>query len=107
MAARPAQSEKSGEDNKLIIYRLDRVEAAVKEVGDKLDRQDNIKKSDLTEFRDAVLSRINEVRDGLQNQIDDKADKAQVDDLRNLVKAVGTAITSVIVGLTIYFITRT
>jgi len=99
-------TEQNKDDNTLVLYRLKLVEDAVKDVSGKLDRQDNIKKSDLIEFRDTILTRVNEIQTGLQRQIDDKADQSQVDDLRGLVKAVGTALLSIIVGLSVYFITR-
>lgn len=98
-------TEKNGE-SRLILYRLDRVEAAVKDVGTKVDAQENIKKADLIEFRDTVVGRINEIRDSLQKQIDDKADRTELQDIKTLIKAVASVFGSIIAGLIIYYITH-
>jgi hypothetical protein len=90
----------------LILYRLDRVESAVKEVGTKVDRQDNIKRSDLKEFQDTLAARLIEFRVDLQSKINDKADQTQVDDLRALVKWAFGLMSSVVGGLVLYYLTR-
>lgn len=111
MAARTSRTntptEQNKEDNTLVLYRLELVERAVKDVGEKVDKQENIKRSDLIEFRDTIVNRVNEIRDGLQKQIDEKADKGQVDDLRTLVKAIGSILSSVIAAIIIFYLTRT
>jgi hypothetical protein len=110
-------TEQNKEDNTLVLYRLQLVEDAVKEVSHKMDTQDNIKKADLMEFRDTIITRFNEVREGLQKQIDDqelsvskalekKADQKQVDDLRTLIKSVATFLSTVIAGLVIFYLTK-
>jgi hypothetical protein len=98
--------EQNKEDNTLLAYRVEQVEKAVKEFGAKLDKQENIKKADLIEFRDTIVSRVNEIRDGLQKQIDEKADQAQVNDLRTLVKAFGAFLSTVIAALVIAYFTK-
>lgn len=100
-------TEQNKEDNTLVLYRLELVERAVKAVGEKVDKQENIKRSDLIEFRDTIVARVNEIRDGLQKQLDDKADQGQVDDLRTLVKAIGSILSSVIAAIVIFYLTRT
>lgn len=101
----PIPPQTNNDDDNLVLYRLKQVEDAVKEVGDKVDRQDNIKRIDLVEFRDAILGRFNDVKDDLQKQIDKKADQKQVDDLRTLIKAVGGFLGSIIVGLVVAYFT--
>ena len=106
MAAAKAtqQSKADKQDNELILYRLAAVEAAVKEVGIKVEG--NIKRTDLIELRDTIVGRITEIRADLQKQIDDKADKATVDDIRTLIKSVSAIFGSIIAGLIIYYITN-
>lgn len=106
-------AEQNKEDNSLILYRLDRVEAAVKEVGSKVDAQDYPKRGDLIELRETIISRVSEIRvdlqkqiANLQKQIDQKADQDQVDDLRSLVKAIGGVFATIIGGLIIYYLTN-
>ena len=101
-----AKETQSKEDNRLILYRLDRVESAVKDVGSKLDERENITKADLVEFRDIIVTRVNEIRDGLQKQLDTKADMQQLNDLKQRLNAYSAAITSVVVGLALWFLTR-
>lgn len=98
-------TEQNKEDNILVLYRLKLVEEAVKEVGKKMDTADNIKRSDLIEFREAILARFGEVRDDLQRQIDEKADASTVKALNNLVKAIGASFATVITGCIIYYLT--
>ena len=45
------QTKQDGEDTKLILYRIGLLETGVKELGEKLDQQDNIKRQDLIDFR--------------------------------------------------------
>jgi hypothetical protein len=103
---RNTPTEQNKEDNSLILYRLDRVEAAVKEVGSKVDAQDYPKRGDLIEVRETIVGRISEIRIDLQKQIDQKADQDQVDDLRSLVKAIGGVFATIIGGLIIYYLTN-
>jgi hypothetical protein len=105
-------TEQNKEDNALVLYRLTLVESAVKEVGLKIDKADNIKRSDLVEFRDAILARFSDIREDLQKQIDSqssqllkKADIDEVSDLRTLVRNVGIMFGTVITGLITYYLT--
>lgn len=91
--------------NSLVLYRLEQVEAAVRDVSDKLDQQENIKKADLTEFKDAILNRFNEVRLDLQKQIDSKADSRELKDVKRLIAGIATAFGSIITALVIYYLT--
>ena len=75
-------TEQNKEDNGLILYRLDRVEAAVNEVGLKVDRQENIKPKDLETFKDYIKELVVGIRKDFEKQIDDKADKGEVADLK-------------------------
>lgn len=103
---RQQQSVKSAEDNKLLLYRIEQVEKKIDSINLKFDNMDAPRRVDLIEFRDTIVSRVNEIRDGLQKQIDDKADKSTVDDLRTLVKAVASAFTSILVAIIIFYLTR-
>lgn len=103
---RQTQSVKSAEDNKLLLYRIEQVEKKIDNLSSKFDNMDAPRRVDLIEFRDTIVSRVNEIRDGLQKQLDEKADKSQVDDLRTLVKATASALTSIIVAFIIFYLTR-
>lgn len=94
------------EDNVLIIYRLGLVEAAVKEVNSKLDTHDSVKKTDLKEFQVAIIERFNDVKQGLEVEIEKKADQKQVDDLKTLIKSVGAIFGSVISAMVVYYLTQ-
>src|SRR4051812_21113111 len=85
MAPNTSKSKSEKQDMALVLWRLERVEAAVIEFGSKVDKQENIKRPDLLEIRDTIVTRINEIRDGLQRQIDEKADQSQLDDLKKEV----------------------
>lgn len=98
-------TEQNKEDNSLVLYRLELVEAAVKDLGKQLSGRDTISKQDLIEFRAAILERFDEKNKALQDQIDDKAEKKDVEDLKGLVKAGGALITSVLGGLILYYLT--
>lgn len=106
MVERQQQSAKSAEDNKLLLYRIEQVEKKIDNISLKFDNMDAPKRVDLIEFRDTIVSRVNEIREGLQKQIDEKADKSAVDDLRTLVKAVASALTSILVAIIIFYLTR-
>lgn len=94
------------ETNVLVSYRLKEVEKAVKDLSSRFDKLDNIKKSDLLELRDTIVSRITDVRNDLQKQLDGKADKDMVDDLRVLVRGVGVVFGTIIAGIVIYYFTH-
>ncbi len=99
-------TEQNKEDNSLILYRIDRVEAAVKEVGSKVDKQDNLKRSDLMDLKTTFIERTVDIRDNLQKQIDVKADQSGLDDVKTLLRAFAAVFGSVIAGLIIYYITN-
>jgi hypothetical protein len=111
------QTEQNKEDNSLLLYRLEMVETAVKVVDQKVTAFNSPTKQDYAELRDTILSRINEIRDGLQKQIDDgardiqeqlkgKADKQRVDDLSTLVKAFASVFGSIITAMAIFYLTK-
>jgi 23S rRNA C2498 (ribose-2'-O)-methylase RlmM len=110
-------TEQNKADNGLVLYRLQQVEDKVDELNRKLDNQENIKKADLVEFREALFQRMtdkfSEVQkdlDSLQSQITDlkreKSDKKDVNDLKGLVRAGGAFITTIIAALVIYYLTK-
>jgi hypothetical protein len=105
MAARASQTKQDKQDNELILYRLDRVESAVREVGSKVDKQEIIKRSDLVEFRESIITRITDMRTDLQRQLDDKADKTSVTDIRRLMFSAIGLLGSIIAGMVIYYLT--
>jgi hypothetical protein len=109
-AARPQQTEQDGEDTKLILYRLGIVESAVKDVGSKLDKQDNIKKADLQDFKVFITDRMVEFRQGLQSQIDDlkegKADKQELSDFKKQIAGYGAVILALGMALFSFMLTR-
>src|SRR3954468_23093632 len=109
-AARPQQTEQDGEDTKLILYRLGIVENAVKDLGSKLDKQDNIKKSDLNDFKQFITDRMVEFRQGLQSQIDDlkdgKADKQALSDFKKQIAGYGAVVLALGMALFSYMLTR-
>lgn len=98
-------TEQNKEDNSLILYRLDRVEAAVKEVGTKVDRQDNIKRSDLKEFQETIVTRFLDMRNDLQKQIDEKANSSELSDLKRLFFAATGFLSTIITALVIAYLT--
>lgn len=106
-------TEQNKEDNTLVLYRLTLVEAAVKEVGDKMDHQDNIKRADFIEFRETLLGRISDIKlellkdiTAVQKELETKADQKQLDDLRTFVKSVAGFLSTVIASLVIFYITK-
>ena len=100
------KTNQNGKDIGLILYRLTAVESAVKDVSSKLDKQDNIKRSDLREFRDTIVSRMTDMQNNFQRQLDDKADASSVSDLKKLIAAVSSVFGSIIGALIVYFITH-
>lgn len=104
------QKSNTDSSDKVIAYRLTQVELAIKNFGEKFDRQENIKKADLIEFRDAILEKFKDKTDAIQADIDElkenKADKKYVDDLRGLVKAIGLTALTVIGGLITFWFTQ-
>ena len=82
------------------------VEQALEDLRKELSSQDNLKRSDLTEFKDAIFERFAEVKANMEKQLDDKADKSQVDDLRGLVKWGGGFATSIAGAFIVYYFTN-
>ncbi len=105
-AARTTGPPTGKQDNQLILYRLDRVEAAVKDVGTKVDKQDNIKRSDLKEFQETIVGRFLEMRVDMQRQIDDKADLSTIADMKKLLYSMFTIMGSIVTALVVYYITH-
>jgi hypothetical protein len=81
-------TEQNKEDNGLILYRLDKVEAAVREVSTKLDKQDTIKRSDLKDFQETIVTRFLDMRADLQKQLDSKASNSDLQDFKKVVYSV-------------------
>src|SRR3954464_6321976 len=104
------ESEQDSEDTKLILYRLGVVESAVKDLGSKLDMQDNIKKADLQDFKQFITDRMIEFRQGLQSQIDDlkdgKADKQELSDFKKQIAGYGAVVLALGMALFSYMLTR-
>lgn len=110
-------TEQNKEDNTLVLYRLEKVEEAVRGVDMKVSGLNSPTKSDYIELRETILQRINEIRDSLQKQIDDqgkdlqkqldsKADKQTVDDLKTLIKAFSSIFAAIITSLIIFYLTK-
>lgn len=92
-AAKSKQTDQDSKDTELILYRLGIVEAGVKDLGSKLDRQDNIKKADLHEFRQFITDRMIEFKASLQSQIDKlDEDKASNQEFKELKRQIYSAI---------------
>ncbi len=106
MAARTSSSNGTSKKDELVIYRLSEVEKAVKAVDEKVSKLDVINRQDLTDFRDTILLRVNDMKLNFEKDLELKADQKQVDDLRTLVKAVGSIIGSVMAGLALFYLTR-
>jgi hypothetical protein len=100
------QTKQDGEDTKLILYRLDRVEGAVTDLGTKLDKQDNIKRSDLADFRDTLVGRVSDLQKDFQRQLDDKADASSVADIKKLIAAFGAFFLSLVGTIFAYLLSR-
>lgn len=98
-------TEQNKEDNSLVLYRLAAVEIALNTLTSRFDKSDNISKSDLREFQGSIKEMVTEFRVDIQKQLDGKADKDQVADLRSLVKAVGAFLSAVIAGIIVFYIT--
>lgn len=110
-------TEQNKEDNALVLYRLTQLEAAVKDLGEKFDKQDNIKKSDLIEFRDAILARFNEKNEHFQQQIDSKAAAKdltdleknfdeKVADIKKLIYGAGAFFLTILGSVIVYYLTN-
>lgn len=100
------QNRQDAADTKLILYRLDRVEGAVTELGTKLDKQDNIKRADLIEFRETIITRVTDMQSNFQRQIDAKADATSVTDLKKLIGAISAFFLSIAGSLFVYLLTK-
>lgn len=95
------QTEQNTEDTGLLTYRVFQVELAIKDFSSRLDKQDNLKKSDLLDLRDAIVGRFNDMRTDFQKQIDSKADQASLDDFkRNFYYLTGFLGSLIIAGFT-------
>lgn len=102
---RPKQTDQDGEDNKFIFYRLDQVEAAVLRVEGKVERQDNIKRADLKEFQETIVTRFLDMRADLQKQIDSKAEKGELTDLKKQFYSVLAVLSSIMTALILAYLT--
>lgn len=89
-----------------MIYRLTQVEIKLDELGKKMDGQDNLKRSDLVEFKEAIFGRFAEVKKNLEDELEKKAPQSQVDDLRGLVKWAGAFGTTIIGGFIVFYLTN-
>lgn len=98
-------TEQNKEDNNLVLYRLAAVETALNALTSRFDRLDNISKSDLKEFQSNIKEMVSGFRVDIQKQLDSKADKDQVEDLRSLVKAVGFFLSTIIAGIVVFYVT--
>jgi len=104
------QHDQDTKDTELILYRLQVVEGAVKDVGSKLDKQDNIKKVDLQDFKQFITDRMVEFRSGLQSQIDDmkegKADKQELRDFKKQLAGYGAVALAIGAALFTFMLQR-
>lgn len=103
-------SGQTGKDTELILYRIAILEGGQQRIETKLDRQDNIKKSDLTDFKQFITERMVEFRVGLQTQIDDikdgKADKQELSDFKKQITGYGTVLFALGMAVFTYLLTR-
>lgn len=113
MTAKKTQSEtnrETSENTTLVAYRLQEVESALKTLTGRFDAQDNIKRSDLVEFRDTIVNRFNDVKTDLQGQITElKKEKAGSQELKDFKKQVGAAavfVSSLVIAAFSYMLTR-
>ena len=103
-------TEQNKEDNGLILYRLAAVELAVNNLSSKVDHQDNIKRSDLVEFKDTIINRVAEMQSYLQKQVDalerEKASGQELKDFKKQIAAYGIFISALVVAAFSYMLTR-
>lgn len=101
-----ANTKKNRDNNELISFRLGLVEIAINTLTTRFDKQDNIKRSDLIEFRDTIVSRISDVNSNLQKQIDGKADKQEFKDFKKQMAGIGALVAALLVATYSYILTR-
>lgn len=103
-------TEQNKEDTALIEFRLKLVEDAIKEVGGKFDRLDNMKRSelkeDLKEFQDTIVTRFLDMSSNLQKQIDTKANATDLKDFKKVVYSLIAFAQSIVLLVLGYLITR-
>jgi hypothetical protein len=99
-------TEQNKEDNQLVLYRLELVESAVKEVSSKLDKQENIKPSDLKNFQDTIVTRFLDMRADLQKQIDTKASNSDLQDFKKVNYSVMGFAFSMLLALMGFLLTK-
>lgn len=108
--AEAKQTKQDSADTKLILYRLDRVEGAVTDLGTKLDKQDNIKRQDLIEFRDTIVGRLTDLQASFQKQIDaldsEKASSQELKDFKKQIGAFALFLSALAVASYSYVLTR-
>lgn len=100
------QTKQTRDNNTLVLYRLDNVEQALKDLTSKVDKQDNVKKSDITELRDAIIERIVNMRTDLQKQIDEKADKQELTDFKKQMASYGAIVLVLSVAIFTFMLSR-
>jgi hypothetical protein len=102
-------TEQNKEDNSLVLYRLGKVEDAVKDLGKQVSGQKNITKADLEEFRTIILQRFDEKNAVMQKEVDrldtEKADAKEVKDIRTLIKSATAFFTTILAAIIIYYLT--
>lgn len=108
-AARKTQNDtnkETAENSVLVAYRLQAVETALNILTNRFDNQDNIKKADLKEIIDTIVSRLSDVKADLQKQIDKKADAQELKDFKKQVGALGIFVSMLVVAAFSYMLTR-
>jgi hypothetical protein len=98
-----APPAKKSED--IVAYRLDELKSEVKDLSAKFDKLDNIKKSDLKDFQEVIVTRFLDMRSDMQKQIDQKADQGELADLKKLFYAAIGFLSSIIGALVIGYLT--
>lgn len=111
MVKSQARTNKEVSDNNtLVLYRLDNVEQALKDLTTKVDRQDNIKKADLNDLRDTIISRVVDAQASLQKQIDTldegKANTQELIDFKKQVAGYAAFISALAIAAFSYMLTR-
>lgn len=86
--------------------KVDSVQTDVKDLSTKFDKQDNIKRKDLIEFRETLVGRMTDMQRDFQRQLDDKADASSVADLKKVVAAAGTFFLTLIGGVILFYVTH-
>jgi hypothetical protein len=103
-------TEQNKEDNGLLTYRVLQLELAVKDVSSKMDKQDYVKRSDITELKNTILERISEIQQSQQKQLDkldeDKANAQDLNDFKKQVYGLGAFVGSLFIAAFSYMLTR-